>query len=1046
MNYWIRRFCFISLIIFLAGLRPLVAQEYVGGLISENTVYSPALNPYIVIEPLIVPEGVTLSIMPGTELYFMIRTSLRLEGGTLLAEGTPENQILFDAHNPSGEADKKWDGINLFVSRTIVDDEGNYLSGNLLRYALIRQTTTALVLSDTALIHAPDIQIMNSDYGVYLQSGASLVLKNSIIDACSYGMYIKNSGDNIISGCQVTNCDIGIFFPSNNISRNNRITDNNLSFNRNIALFMSIGQGNIQHNLISGNTVAFNNIGLHIGNGGNNDPGLNSISNNIIRNNDIGLKLSQDADTIRDNLIELNETGLMLSKAAISSIEGNTIRQNTGWGMLMTDGSNNNLITGNNIYDNAAGIRVTHKDFKYSVNNRFEYNMVSGNAEEAFLFEAGPQLGIHNNSIQGVRDTAVFVNRFETDLHAEGNYWFTNDTLVIDSLIFDVYDQPVLGEVIYKPFLYQPDPVAPVSRPRMVVKRQVGPDVLVNWLPNSESDLAGYKVYYGLNPDGSFSQIADAGSDTLFVISAYDLAETIAVTAYDTDADGIRDQVEGHESAYSYAVAGPWAGGDASICEDTYFVTGSATAIDYQHLFWETDGDGAFVNPQALSTRYVPGPADIAAGSVNLTLGIVNADYTLYDRMLLTIMGQPSVFAGNDTVVSPESGYYSSAATASDYNGLLWTTSGDGTFDNPAQLLTHYSPGSSDLEAGSVILTLYLQSECGDINDELLLTVKPAFSISGRLLYESGPVAGGVVLAMNREEAGTRAVALAQSAEDGKFIFNELPAGSYYLFALGEPSLYAGFVPSYYASGSFWQPAYLLPLDADVYDVDIRLEGLTNTVPSGAGSISGTCTYPGDAGRDADIYNESWFDPAGPPATTPGYLPAPNHVVYLMNPSLTRIIRWALSDMEGNFNFESLPFGTYRLWGEKAGYTNALSPLITLSPLHPDAEDVVMSVNNQKISIQVPDPGKDGEDIPFLYPNPAGERVWVNLPWSESPVRYEVELYSSTGQKVLTASFTSGFSGANSFLDVSGLAAGIYPCLLKDESGNIRYMILSVAR
>ncbi|HCT71000.1 MAG TPA: hypothetical protein DF409_08175 [Bacteroidales bacterium] len=168
--------------------------------------------------------------------------------------------------------------------------------------------------------------------------------------------------------------------------------------------------------------------------------------------------------------------------------------------------------------------------------------------------------------------------------------------------------------------------------------------------------------------------------------------------------------------------------------------------------------------------------------------------------------------------------------------------------------------------------------------------------------------------------------------------------------------------------------------------------------------------------------------------------------MYLMNPSLTRIIRWALSDMEGNFNFESLPFGTYRLWGEKAGYTNALSPLITLSPLHPDAEDVVMSVNNQKISIQVPDPGKDGEDIPFLYPNPAGERVWVNLPWSESPVRYEVELYSSTGQKVLTASFTSGFSGANSFLDVSGLAAGIYPCLLKDESGNIRYMILSVAR
>jgi parallel beta-helix repeat protein len=1046
MNYRIRRFCFISLLLILAGFRPLAAQEYVGGLITENTVYTPALNPYIVIESLIVPEGVTLTIMPGTQLYFMIRTSLRIEGGTLLAGGTPDNQILFDSHNPSGDTDKKWDGINIFVSRTIADDEGNYLGGNLLSHVVIRQTTTALVLSDTALIHAPDIRIMNSDYGVYLQSGASLVLKNSVIDACSYGMYIKNSGNNIISGCQVTNCDIGIFFPSNNISRNNRITDNNLSFNRNIALFMSIGQGNIQHNLISGNTVAFNNIGLHIGNGGTNDYGYNTISNNIIRNNDIGLKLSQDADTIRGNLIEQNETGLMLSKAAISSIAGNTIRQNTGWGMLMTDGSNNNLITGNNIYDNAAGIRVTHKDFKYSVNNLFEYNMLAGNSREAFLFEAGPQLGIHSNSIQGVRDTAVFVNRFETDLHAEGNYWFTNDTLVIDSMIFDLYDQPVLGEVIYKPFLYQPDPVAPISRPRMVVKRQVGADVMVNWLPNSESDLAGYKVYYGLNPDGSFSRIADVGSDTLFVISAYDLAETIAVTAYDTDADGVRDQAEGHESAFSYAVAGPWAGGDASICEDTYFLTESATAIDYQSLFWETDGDGAFVNPQALSTRYVPGPADIAAGAVNLTLGIVNEAYTLYDRMLLTIMGQPSVFAGNDTIVSPESGYYSTTATAANFTGLLWTTSGDGTFDNPAQLLTHYTPGDADIETGSVILTLYLQSECGDISDELLLTVKPAFSISGRLFYESGPVAGGVVLAMNREEAGTRAVALAHSAEDGRFIFNELPAGSYYLFALGEPSMYNGFLPSYYASGSFWQPAYLLPLGSDVYDVDIRLERLGNAVPSGTGSISGTCTYPGDAGRDAEIYNESWFDPAGPPATPPGYLPASNHVVYLMNPSLTHVLRWALSDMEGNFTFGSLPFGTYRLWGEKAGYTNALSPLITLSPLHPDAGGVIMNVNNQKISTQVPDPGQVIENPAFLYPNPAGDKVWINLPWSENPVRYELDIYNSAGQKVHSASFTSGFSGTNRFLDVSGLAAGIYPCLLRDDSGNFRFMKLSVAR
>ena len=68
MNYRIRRFCFISLLLILTGFRPLAAQEYVGVLITENTVYTPALNPYIVIESLIVPEGVTLTIMPGRQL------------------------------------------------------------------------------------------------------------------------------------------------------------------------------------------------------------------------------------------------------------------------------------------------------------------------------------------------------------------------------------------------------------------------------------------------------------------------------------------------------------------------------------------------------------------------------------------------------------------------------------------------------------------------------------------------------------------------------------------------------------------------------------------------------------------------------------------------------------------------------------------------------------------------------------------------------------------------------------------------------------------
>lgn len=213
------------LLISILGVLPerAKAQEIVGGMLTADAVFTQAQNPYIVTEPLIVPAGITLTIEPGVELNFMVRTSLRIEGGTLIADGSENNRIIFTAHGASGGNEKTWDGIVFFVSRTEFDSDGNYASGNLIRSADINLTTTGIGLSDTALLLSEDIRITNCDYGVFLQSQSSLILRNSLIDRCSYGMYIRNSGNNEVSSCNITNCDIGIFFPSNNTSRYNRI-------------------------------------------------------------------------------------------------------------------------------------------------------------------------------------------------------------------------------------------------------------------------------------------------------------------------------------------------------------------------------------------------------------------------------------------------------------------------------------------------------------------------------------------------------------------------------------------------------------------------------------------------------------------------------------------------------------------------------------------------------------------------------------------------------------------------------------------------------
>lgn len=1024
----------------VACLSPLSAQEYIGGVLPGNTVYSAGLNPYIVIETLVVPEGITLTIEPGTRLFFMVGTKISVEGGTLIANGLPELPILFTA-----QTDNKWDGLNFLISKTLFDEQGNYLGGNILSHISILQTTTAVVLSDSAGVMADHISIENADYGIYLLSGSTLLLTNSIIDQCSYGMYIKNSSHNTISDCRISNCDIGIFFPSNNQSNYNLISNNQLSHNRNIALFMSIGQSNIQFNRISGNTVAHNDIGLHIGNGGNEDLGYNNIVSNTIQFNNIGIKLSQDADTLRANLIESNVTGIILAKAGHNHILNNIIQNNSQPGILVTDGSNLNSIAGNGIYGNYTGIRVTHKDFKYSVNNRFSYNSFSGNLNEALLFESGPQQPIEFNSISGTRDTAVIVNHYYTDLEAPNNWFGTTDTTLIDSLIYDMHDQNIFGEVIYKPFLTWPDPQSPISKPTMVIKRLTGNRVLVDWRNNPETDLAGYKVYYGQGAESLFSTVIDVGTDTMVLITDLSIGDSVAVTAYDTDANGLADQFEGHESAFSYAIAGPYAGNDTLICQGFGYYTVTATAPDGQDLVWSSSGDGIFSAPDNLITLYTPGQADVLNGSVTLTLSQQTEQLLIADEMVIQISGVPFVFAGNDTIVNQYEPFVNTSAEAGNYTDLLWTTTGDGTFSDPLSLLTSYMPGVSDISLGMVRLILQLNSSCGNLSDTLYLAIIPSYSVNGKVHKQLQPAGDGIVVAINTLPEAPRAISTTYTNSEGLFGFTDLPVGNYYFYAITNPQSNHEWIPTYYAESAFWQSAYPMPLNTDVYDVDINLTPVSNKLPAGNGSISGSFLYQDKTSDDDSIYMVPWFGERETDLDPFLGYPASNHVVLLMNTSLNRVFDWALTASDGSFTYTQLPYGSYRLWGEKAGYTNSLSPVITLSPQNSQVEGVQLNINLKNIEITLPQNATLENNV-IIFPNPASDWIWFNDNAIGDFQTLQIRFFDATGRQVMETVIEHYGSSPSGGIDVSGLKPGLYVCILSGQKGFSHACKVTIAR
>lgn len=168
------------------------------------------------------------------------------------------------------------------------------------------------------------------------------------------------------------------------------------------------------------------------------------------------------------------------------------------------------------------------------------------------------------------------------------------------------------------------------------------------------------------------------------------------------------------------------AGGNAEVCAGlAYQLNGMAVA--YDSLLWTTSGTGVFSDPKILNPLYTPSLADITAGSVDLTLKAFSTlGHDTTSVMTLTIAPASTVSTGGTQDICAGSTYTASSATATNYSALLWTTSGDGSFNNAASLNPVYTPGPNDIVNGHPYLKLSVtpvSSSCPVISDSLLLNI-----------------------------------------------------------------------------------------------------------------------------------------------------------------------------------------------------------------------------------------------------------------------------------------------------------------------------------
>ena len=237
--------------------------------------------------------------------------------------------------------------------------------------------------------------------------------------------------------------------------------------------------------------------------------------------------------------------------------------------------------------------------------------------------------------------------------------------------------------------------------------------------------------------DGSFD-------DTLLEAATYtpgplDIAAgtvTLAITT--DDPAGPCDAVSDTMTLTINLIATAAAGIDAAICEGSSHTLSGSMGGSATTLTWTSSGNGTFDDSTLETATYTPGPLDIAAGTATLTITTDDPDSTgpcgvAADNMTLTINALATVTAGADDMICEGNTYTLSGSFGGGAATIVWTSNGDGTFDNSTLEAATYTPGPLDIAAGTVTMAITTDDPtgpCDAVSDTMTLTINPIPTVS----------------------------------------------------------------------------------------------------------------------------------------------------------------------------------------------------------------------------------------------------------------------------------------------------------------------------
>jgi len=119
-------------------------------------------------------------------------------------------------------------------------------------------------------------------------------------------------------------------------------------------------------------------------------------------------------------------------------------------------------------------------------------------------------------------------------------------------------------------------------------------------------------------------------------------------------------------------------------------------------------------------------PSSVPGNSGTYTLTVTDGNgCTASDNTDVTVMAEPTAYAGEDAVINEGDNYSLSEAMATNYISIEWSTVGTGYFDDPNILDPVYFPGTGETGIIEMVLKAYAYSPCGDVSDTMNLEILP---------------------------------------------------------------------------------------------------------------------------------------------------------------------------------------------------------------------------------------------------------------------------------------------------------------------------------